>query len=110
MTDKENFSPYEFEGALTPEDMEEHGIVEYASEVEAWQQPAQVIFSDKFEGVAYHHPPTTGEPFAHFIAFPKSMSREDVEDLLPHERAHETLRHGTQWIQLVLLPKKLRLY
>jgi len=95
MTDElEGFSPYDFEAALTLEDLESHNIKEYPTAVEAWQHPAQIVFSDKFEDLTYYHSPTVGPPFTNFIAFPKTMAEEDVESLLPHELAHEKLRHG----------------
>lgn len=100
------FDPYEFEGELTDEEIKRLKIKTYPTEVEAWQNPTQLIFTEGLgegkvgkekEGIAYYHPPTagiSGGPISHFIAFPSSMSEESVESLLPHELGHEKFRHS----------------
>jgi len=101
MVDEEGYlEPYtlsqEDEG-IQPEDIEELKIKTYATEVEAWQNPAQIVFSDKVVDRAYYHPPTQGDPstpIVHFVALPKKGSTRSKEGFLKHEFAHEKFRHS----------------
>ena len=91
--------PFKASGAVIgPEDIEKYGIKTYATEPEAWQAPAQEIYTSKIERSAYYHAPTfrdEDQPIAHFIVLPKKGSKRMKEKLLQHEQWHEKLRQSS---------------